>query len=60
MKLIQLVLASIICLSSFSKNKEQEWFIIVKGKIFKWQPDSVYLQTISFYSPFSSEINLNR
>ena len=56
MKLQQIILAVFVSLSYLSVCKAQENETIIKGKVINWPTDTVYLQTMSFYSPFSSNI----
>ncbi len=56
MKLQQIILAVIISLSSASIVTAQVNQSIISGKVVNWPTDTVYLQTMPFYSPFSSEI----
>lgn len=54
MKLQQIILAVIISLSSIAVGNAQVNNSIIKGKVVNWPTDTVYLQTMPFYSPFSS------
>lgn len=54
MKLQQIILAVIISLSSIFVSNAQVNCSIINGKVVNWPTDTVYLQTMPFYSPFSS------
>lgn len=56
MKLQQIILAVIISFFSISVCNAQTNYSIIKGKVINWPTDTVYLQTMPFYSPFSSEL----
>ena len=56
MKLQQIILVVIISLSSVSIDTAQVSQSVICGKVVNWPTDTIYLQTMPFYSPFSSEI----
>jgi hypothetical protein len=56
MKLQQIILTVIIILLSSSIGNAQINCSTIKGKVVNWPTDTVYLQTMPFYSPYSSEL----
>lgn len=54
MKLQNVILAVLISFSSISGCSAQSDYSVIKGKVFSWPSDTVFLQTMPFHSPFSS------
>lgn len=57
MKLLQITLTVLISILSVSNGNAKADYSIIKGKAIDWPTDTVYLQTMPFYSPYSIELD---
>lgn len=56
----QIFLAAVISLSSLLISQAQVTYSTIKGKVVNWPTDTVYLQCMTFYSPYSSETKMQK